>query len=112
MTDHEQLARRCEAATGDDADLIREAATLMFGSVPDHMNAMLAAGAYVDAALLMISSERHISVRGCRVAGFASAGLFVATVECPDGETYGAAVTPALALTAAALCAQEKGEAK
>lgn len=49
------LAERCASATaGEQAELLRQVATAMFGKVPDTMNRMLSAGAFESASLMLV----------------------------------------------------------
>ncbi|WP_260581227.1 hypothetical protein [Sphingopyxis sp. PET50] len=94
-----ELIERVEALPCDSADLIRKAATLILGSVPDQMNRMLAADAYESAATMLvppgwewtIESGGHVEMTASRLRG-------------PNVE--GNAATPALAIVAASLRAK------
>lgn len=49
-----ELIERVKTMPLDSADLIREVATFLLGSVPDGMNEMLVAKAYESAAIMLI----------------------------------------------------------
>ncbi|HMO74113.1 MAG TPA: hypothetical protein PKD48_02120 [Sphingopyxis sp.] len=96
MTALNDLAERVERAGADDANLIREAATALLGSVPDRMNRMLAAEAYESAAMMLVPEEARV------ILNIAEDQITVAIVA----GTQSCGATPALALVAASLRAR------
>lgn len=104
------LAERVEAAPSDSADLIREAATLMLGSVPDRMSRMLAAEAYESAAMTLLPATDVTTAVFWRVGNDGEGGdpaLFKAQVlivtPFTSSQFIGLADTAPNAITAAAL---------
>lgn len=105
------LIERIEAAREDNADLFRAAATAVFGFVPDVMNRFLAAGAFTDAALILVPKGRGSDVGGTiwNVEAWDGPGAHAQHVEATAwvcGAPRVHAATPALALCAAALKAR------
>lgn len=101
MTDLKALVERIEGATKNDADLFREVATAVFGSVPDVMNRFLAAGAYLDAAMQLVPEWCFWALN---MAGDGSG--FDAMCQDDGPVKWTRAATPALALCAASLRAR------
>ena len=109
------LAERAMAATENDADLFREAATVVFGKVPDAMNRMLAADAYLSAAEMFVprvekywpqASTISTNPNNPRAQPNRVELWFKGRVK----PVRGRATTPALALLAAALLARAEME--
>lgn len=90
MTDLKALVERIEGAAKNDADLFREVATAVFGSVPDAMNRFLAAGAYLDAAMQLVPEGWIVEMRRY----FNSDGEFVSAVKLTDSFTVGRGCHP------------------
>jgi len=100
------LIERIEAASEDNADLFRAAATAVFGFVPDAMNRFLAAGAFTDAALTLVPEGFEWSLEyqaGHHVSSDVECMIAIAKLGDPCRDWESTSYTPALALSAAAL---------
>lgn len=107
MTDLKALVERIEGAAKNDADLFREVATAVFGSVPDVMNRFLAAGAYLDAAMQLVPEGWYWRAgSGVLWPGWAHLNRKHPDHCDYDDEHSAHAATPALALCAASLRAR------
>ena len=105
------LIERIEAGEGDQADLLREAATVLLGGVPDRMNRMLAAEAWESAALCLVPAGYGWAITNIKGGGYERRDFSACSAVLGDLEgqpLHANAATPALALCIACLKAKDQ----
>lgn len=107
---HEALIGRIEAAgVEQQAGLLREAATVLLGSVPDRMNRMLAAEAWESAAMMLVPNGYAWAFTNIKGGGYERRDFSACSAALGDlsgNPIHANAATPALALASAALRAR------